>query len=95
MAQGLQVFDENGNCTFGSANRYARVIGKRTLMGSGSITADSLGVGDVKLWYMILVPSVSGNPTGDKPLIKISDSGKEIIWKNINHGKAVILLGVY
>lgn len=94
MAQGLQVFNGEGTCTFDSTNRYARIIGTRTLVGDGTISADSLGLGNVKIWYIILQPCINTIPTRENPIIRITGDGKTIKWNNLSDS-ALILLGVY
>ena len=98
MAQGLQVFDENGNCTLDLTMRLAKIIGKKTATGNGEMNVADFGCPDNRFWYCITkdVMGEEDNPK-DYPLLRISDDGKKIMWENAdNRGfKLEFLFGVY
>lgn len=52
MAQGLQVFDANGNIILDVTDRITKYLGSIRIAGTdGSVTVD--GLGDGELWYYI------------------------------------------
>lgn len=82
MAQGLQVFDEQGNVKLDTSKQFPRIVGQITLNGDGGITNAGIGYPNNKLWYMIISnisPAVNINKT---PAIRILENGTKIIWQN-------------
>lgn len=82
MAQGLQVFDEQGNVKLDTNKQFPRIVGQITLNGDGSITNADVGYPNNKLWYMIISnisPAVNINKT---PVIRIWEDGTKIMWQN-------------
>lgn len=98
MAQGLQVFDEQGNCTLDLTMRLAKIIGKKTATGNGEMNVADFDCPDNRFWYCITkeVMGEEGNPK-DYPVLRISDDGKKIMWENADNrrGKLEFLFGVY
>lgn len=93
MAHGLQVFDSNGDVITDLTKRFAKIIEKKTVTGTGEINAADYGAPNNKFWYFIVSPSTSDNEE-ILPLLRITDSGRKIIWKDIEK-PLTFFLGVY
>lgn len=94
MAQGLQVFDENGNCTLDLTRNIAKIIGEKTVRGGGELNVADYGCPNNKFWYLVIKRATSEDEQS-LPLLRITDDGKKIMWKNINDGELKFLFGVY
>lgn len=98
MAQGLQVFDENGNCTLDLTMRLAKIIGKKVATGNGEMNVADFDCPDNRFWYCI-TKAVMGTENNEKdyPLLRITDDGKKIMWRNADGriGNLEFLFGVY
>lgn len=92
MSAGLQVYDEYGNLKLDLTKRLPKVCGTMELKDAGEFHIPDRYVNN-KLWYYIVSAPVSEDPQ-HLSLIRISDDGKSIIWREI-FGKATILWGVY
>lgn len=103
MPQGLQVFDENGNCVLDITDRITKYCGSFKVNGtSGSLTNEILREGE--LWYVF---KDIAEPKDSKPAISnivyvgpvIEKRGNRLTWTYSNppdqclHG--TILYGVY
>ena len=103
MPQGLQVFDESGNCVLDITDRITKYCGSFKVNGtSGSLTNEVLREGE--LWYVF---KDIAEPKGSKPAISnivyvgpvIEKRGNRLTWTYSNpsdqclHG--TILYGVY
>ena len=93
MAHGLQVFNSNGDVITDLTKRFAKIIEKRTVTGTGEINVADYGAPNNKFWYFIVSPSTSDNEE-ILPLLRITDSGRKIIWKDIEK-PLTFFLGVY
>lgn len=93
MAHGLQVFNSSGDVITDLTKRFAKIIEKRTVTGTGEINVADYGAQNNKLWYFIVSPSTSDNEE-ILPLLRITDSGRKIIWKDIEK-PLTFFLGVY
>lgn len=93
MAHGLQVFNSNGDVIADLTKRFAKIIEKKTVTGTGEINVADYGAPNNKLWYFIVSPSTSDNEE-ILPLLRITDSGRKIIWKDIEK-PLTFFLGVY
>lgn len=92
MAQGLQVFDENGRARLFIGRRLTKVIGRMQLNGTGEFDIPSEYKNN-KLWYFIISCPMSVSED-ELAVIRISADGKKIIWQKI-HETGTILYGVY
>lgn len=96
MPAGLQVFDENGNVIGDTSYRAGKVLGRKTLVGAGTIS-----VTEGNIWFcMIGRPEATGviREHGDKtdpvPVVKIENNA--IVWTSIPTNSLVdIVYGVY
>lgn len=82
MAHGLQVFNSSGDVITDLTKRFAKIIEKRTVTGTGEINVADCGAPNNRLWYFIVSPSTSDTEE-ILPLLRITDSGRKIIWENI------------
>ena len=82
MAQGVQVFDENGNITLDLTKQIPRIVGELTLNGNGSITSTSIGYPNNKLWYFILGYVSPSSNIEAVPYLRIDNNGTKITWGN-------------
>ena len=82
MAHGLQVFNSNGDVIADLTKRFAKIIEKKTVTGTGEINVADYGAPNNKLWYFIVSPSTSDEESV-LPLLRITDNGRKITWKNI------------
>ena len=82
MAHGLQVFDSNGDVITDLTKRFAKIIEKKTVTGTGEINVADYGAPNNRFWYFIVSPSTSDTEE-ILPLLRITDSGRKIIWKDI------------
>lgn len=93
MAHGLQVFNSNGDVITDLTKRFAKIIEKKTVTGTGEINVADYGAPNNKFWYFITDPSTSDSEDF-LPLLRITDGGKKIIWKNIER-PLTFCFGVY
>lgn len=82
MAQGVQVFDENGNITLDLTKQIPRIVGELTLNGTGSITSNSIGYPKNKLWYFIVGNVSPADDIAATPFLRIDNNGTTISWGN-------------
>lgn len=82
MAHGLQVFNSNGDVIADLTKRFAKIIEKKTVTGTGEINVTDYGAPNNKFWYFIVSSSTSDTEE-ILPLLRITDSGRKIIWKDI------------
>lgn len=93
MAHGLQVFNSSGDVITDLTSRFAKIIEKRTVTGTGEINVADYGAPNNKFWYFIITPSTSDTEE-ILPLLRIVDDGKKIMWKDV--GKPLTFyFGVY
>lgn len=93
MAHGLQVFNGNGDVITDLTKRFAKIIEKKTVTGTGEINVADYGAPNNKFWYFIITPSTSDTEE-ILPLLRIVDDGKKIMWKDV--GKPLTFyFGVY
>ena len=93
MAHGLQVFNSNGDVIADLTKRFAKIIEKKTVTGTGEINVADYGAPNNRFWYFIVSPSTSYNEE-IFPVLRITEEGKKIIWENI--GKPLTFyFGVY
>ena len=92
MSAGLQVYDEYGNLKLDLTKRLPKVCGTMELKNTGEFHIPSRYINN-KLWYYIISAPHSKDPQ-HLSLIRISDDGKSIIWRDISN-KATVLWGVY
>ena len=62
VPQGIQVFDENGNCIVDVTERINKYLGSFTIDGtadSGTVTNEELAEGD--LWYAFEIKGIAGS----------------------------------
>lgn len=93
MAHGLQVFNSNGDVITDLTKRFAKIIEKRTVTGTGEINVADYGAPNNRFWYFIITPSESYSEE-ILPLLRITEQGKKIIWKNIEQ-PLTFCFGVY
>lgn len=93
MSHGLQVFNSNGDVITDLTKRFAKIIEKKTVTGTGEINVADYGAPNNKFWYFIVSPSTSDNEE-ILPLLRITDQGKKIIWENIEE-PLTFWFGVY
>lgn len=93
MAHGLQVFNSSGDVITDLTNRFAKIIEKRTVTGTGEINVADYGAPNNRFWYFIVSPSTSDSEE-IFPLLRITDQGKKIIWENIGN-TLTFYFGVY
>lgn len=93
MAHGLQVFNSNGDVIADLTKRFAKIIEKKTVTGTGEINVADYGAPNNKLWYFIINPSTSDTEE-ILPLLRIVDGGKKIMWKNVGE-PLTFCFGVY
>lgn len=93
MAHGLQVFNSSGDVITDLTNRFAKIIEKRTVTGTGEINVADYGAPNNRFWYFIVSPSTSDSEE-IFPLLRITEQGKKIIWKNIEK-PLTFYFGVY
>ena len=82
MAHGLQVFNSSGDVVTDLTKRFAKIIEKKTVTGTGEINVADYGAPNNKFWYFIVSPSTSDTEE-ILPLLRVVDGGKKIIWKDI------------
>lgn len=92
MPAGLQIFDANGNLKLDLTKRLPKVCGTMELKDTGEFHIPDRYVNN-KLWYYIVSAPDSKDPQ-HLSIIRISDDGKSIIWRDIS-SKASVLWGVY
>lgn len=93
MSHGLQVFNSNGDVITDLTKRFAKIIEKKTVTGTGEINVADYGAPNNKFWYFIITPSTSD--TEDiLPLLRIVDDGKKIMWKDVGE-PLTFYFGVY
>lgn len=93
MAHGLQAFNSNGDVIADLTKRFAKIIEKKTVTGTGEINVADYGAPNNKFWYFIITPSTSDTEE-ILPLLRIVDDGKKIMWKDV--GKPLTFyFGVY
>lgn len=93
MAYGLQVFNSNGDVIADLTKRFAKIIEKKTVTGTGEINVADYGAPNNKFWYFIITPSASDTEE-IFPVLRITEQGKKIIWKNIEQ-PLTFYFGVY
>lgn len=93
MAHGLQVFNSSGDVITDLTNRFAKIIEKRTVTGTGEINVADYGAPNNRFWYFIVSPSTSDSEE-IFPVLRITEEGKKIIWKNIEQ-PLTFYFGVY
>lgn len=93
MAYGLQVFNSNGDVITDLTKRFAKIIEKKTVTGTGEINVADYGAPSNKFWYFIVTPSTSDSED-ILPLLRITEQGEKIIWKNIER-PLTFYFGVY
>nr|DAJ46807.1 MAG TPA: hypothetical protein [Caudoviricetes sp.] len=93
MAHGLQVFNSNGDVIADLTKRFAKIIEKKTVTGTGEINVADYGAPNNRFWYFIVSPSTSYNEE-IFPVLRITEQGKKIIWKNIEQ-PLTFYFGVY
>lgn len=93
MSHGLQVFNSNGDVITDLTKRFAKIIEKKTVTGTGEINVANYGAPNNRFWYFIVSPSISDTEE-ILPLLRIVDDGKKIMWKDV--GKPLTFcFGVY
>ena len=92
MAHGLQVFNSNGDVITDLTKRFAKIIEKKTVTGTGEINVAD-GAPNNKFWYFIVSPSTSDTEE-IFPVLRITEEGKKIVWKNIEQ-PLTFYFGVY
>lgn len=93
MAHGLQVFNSNGDVITDLTKRFAKIIEKKTVTGTGEINVADYGAPNNKFWYFIITPSTSDTEE-ILPLLRIIDGGKKIMWKDVGE-PLTFYFGVY
>lgn len=93
MAHGLQVFNSNGDVIADLTKRFAKIIEKKTVTGTGEINVANYGAPNNKFWYFIVTPSTSDTEE-IFPLLRITDGGKKIMWQGIEK-PLTFCFGVY
>lgn len=93
MSHGLQVFNSNGDVITDLTKRFAKIIEKKTVTGTGEINVADYGAPNNRFWYFIVSPSTSDTEE-IFPLLRITDQGKKIIWENIEE-PLTFWFGVY
>ena len=93
MAHGLQVFNSNGDVIADLTKRFAKIIEKKTVTGTGEINVANYGAPNNKFWYFIVTPSTSDTEE-IFPLLRITDGGKKIMWQSIEK-PLTFCFGVY
>lgn len=93
MAHGLQVFNSNGDVIADLTKRFAKIIEKKTVTGTGEINVADYGAPNNKFWYFIITPSTSDTEE-ILPLLRIIDGGKKIMWKDVGE-PLTFYFGVY
>lgn len=80
MAHGLQVFNSNGDVITDLTKRFAKIIEKKTVTGTGEINVADYGAPNNRFWYFIVSPSTSDTEE-ILPLLRIIDGGKKSCGK--------------
>lgn len=93
MAHGLQVFNSNGDVITDLTKRFAKIIEKKTVTGTGEINVADYGALNNRFWYFIVSPSTSDTEE-ILPLLRIIDGGKKIMWKDVGE-PLTFYFGVY
>ena len=93
MAHGLQVFNSNGDVITDLTKRFAKIIEKKTVTGTGEINVADYGAPNNRFWYFIVSPSTSDTEE-ILPLLRIIDGGKKIMWKDVEE-PLTFYFGVY
>lgn len=93
MAHGLQVFNSNGDVITDLTKRFAKIIEKKTVTGTGEINVADYVAPNNRFWYFIVSPSTSDTEE-ILPLLRIIDGGKKIIWKDVGE-PLTFYFGVY
>lgn len=93
MAHGLQVFNSNGDVITDLTKRFAKIIEKKTVTGTGEINVADYGASNNRFWYFIVSPSTSDTEE-ILPLLRIIDGGKKIMWKDVGE-PLTFYFGVY
>ncbi|MFQ7468498.1 hypothetical protein [Dialister sp.] len=93
MAHGLQVFNSNGDVITDLTKRFAKIIEKKTVTGTGEINVADYGAPNNRFWYFIVSPSTSDTEE-ILPLLRIIDGGKKIMWKDVGE-PLTFYFGVY
>lgn len=82
MAQGVQVFDENGDIVLDLSKKIPRIVGELVLNGNGNITSESINYPNNKLWYFITSNVSPADDINDTPFLRIDNNGTKISWGN-------------
>lgn len=93
MAHGLQVFNSSGDVITDLTKRFAKIIEKKTVTGTGEINVADYGAPNNRFWYFIVSPSTSDTEE-ILPLLRIIDGGKKIMWKDVGE-PLTFYFGVY
>lgn len=93
MSHGLQVFNSNGDVITDLTKRFAKIIEKKTVTGTGEINVADYGAPNNKFWYFIITPSTSDTEE-ILPLLRIVNDGKKIMWKDVGE-PLTFYFGVY
>lgn len=93
MSHGLQVFNSNGDVITDLTKRFAKIIEKKTVTGTGEINVADYGAPNNRFWYFIVSPSTSDTEE-ILPLLRIIDGGKKIMWKDVGE-PLTFYFGVY
>lgn len=93
MAHGLQVFNSSGDVITDLTKRFAKIIEKKTVTGTGEINVADYGASNNRFWYFIVSPSTSDTEE-ILPLLRIIDGGKKIMWKDVGE-PLTFYFGVY
>ena len=93
MTHGLQVFNSNGDVITDLTKRFAKIIEKKTVTGTGEINVADYGAPNNRFWYFIVSPSTSDTEE-ILPLLRIIDGGKKIMWKDVGE-PLTFYFGVY
>lgn len=91
MAQGLQIFDENGNLQIDGSRHLPKILGAKKLYGDGEIDLERYSGNNP--WYYVL-----SHPQSKyiEQMTYIRIIGKKIVWKDIPEDEyGYILYGVY
>lgn len=82
MGANLVIYNSDRSVKIDMATHLPRIVGTKTLQGSGSITSSSIGYPNNKLWYIVTTNASPASEQSATPTLRILDNGYTIKWQN-------------
>lgn len=82
MEANLVIYNSDRSVKIDMATHLPRIVGMKTLQGSGTITSASVGYPNNKLWYIVITNASPSSRYENTPVLRIVDDGYTIKWMN-------------